>query len=76
MGWIIIQLDLSEKYHTALQKLEKTREYDFDLILGESRLRPATFDSQYCKDYKVNYHGFIGEILVSGVVITNLRKFL
>jgi len=69
-----MQPDISEEFHIVLQKSENIGEYDLDLSLRGSRLRPIASSSLYCKDYEVNYHGFVGEIRVGSVSITKLHK--
>ena len=57
-----MQLDLSDKSQITLQKLKKILKRAFDLSIEGPRLRPTAFVSRYCKDYKVNCHGFVGGI--------------
>ena len=62
---------LSEEYLTVLQKLEKG---DFDLSLGGPRMRPIAFGSRRCKNYEVNYHGFVRITCVDRVAIIKLHN--
>lgn len=43
MGWILMQPHFSEGSHSALKKLEKTGEYNFDLSLDVPCLRLIAF---------------------------------
>jgi hypothetical protein len=75
-GSILMQPDDSPASIAATTRLLEDGICDFDVTMGDARLRPIRFDSRKCTEQERHFHSFVGETACGRWAISKHKKFL
>ena len=76
MGYILMQVDDFPQSIEAVQTLENTGDFIFNLSLDGPRFPTYFFGSRSNQSYEENYHYFVGEVACGRWAIICCRKYL
>ena len=76
MGYILMQVDDFPQSIEAVQTLENTGDFLFNLSLDGPRFPTYFFGSRSNQSYEENYHYFVGEVACGRWAIICCRKYL